>query len=192
MKLSVDSGDEMNLEDTTCQECAETIKAAAKVCKHCGYRSTPPHGVMSAEQVDVDAESERAGSSVIKKVLVFTAIAGAVGGTWLLQREAMRMDNPQAEEAAKSFISKDLLDPMSAQFRNINSTSNCVTGEVNAKNAYSAFTGYQQFYYSIHRKIGRVDPGKPDHSLVGTDEFMDQFGERSAFLNETTNCIATP
>ncbi|WP_099186155.1 zinc ribbon domain-containing protein [Sphingobium fuliginis] len=28
----------MNADETTCPDCAETIKAAAKVCKHCGYR----------------------------------------------------------------------------------------------------------------------------------------------------------
>jgi len=28
----------MNADEITCPECAETIKAAAKVCKHCGYR----------------------------------------------------------------------------------------------------------------------------------------------------------
>ena len=34
----------MNDEETTCPECAETIKSAAKVCKHCGYRlpTAPP------------------------------------------------------------------------------------------------------------------------------------------------------
>lgn len=32
----------MNDDETTCPECAETIKSAAKVCKHCGFRLPPP------------------------------------------------------------------------------------------------------------------------------------------------------
>jgi len=31
-------GDILNADEITCPECAETIKAAAKVCKHCGHR----------------------------------------------------------------------------------------------------------------------------------------------------------
>jgi hypothetical protein len=31
----------VNTDEKTCPECAETIKAAAKVCKHCGYRLEP-------------------------------------------------------------------------------------------------------------------------------------------------------
>lgn len=37
MPLST-GGYRLNADEMTCPDCAETIKAAAKVCKHCGYR----------------------------------------------------------------------------------------------------------------------------------------------------------
>jgi hypothetical protein len=46
----------MNDDKKVCPECAETIKAAAKVCKHCGYRIPDPALVPVKEEAWVPPE----------------------------------------------------------------------------------------------------------------------------------------
>jgi hypothetical protein len=52
-------------------------------------------------------------------------------------------------EAAKKKIESQLADPLSAQYRNITTSSQgVVCGEVNAKNKMGGYTGFQQFVYN--------------------------------------------
>lgn len=51
----------MNGDEQACPDCAETIKAAAKVCKHCGYRF-PEHPSSGREQ-EVATQPQEASSS---------------------------------------------------------------------------------------------------------------------------------
>lgn len=47
--------------------------------------------------------------------------------------------------AAKKLVTHDLKDPSSAQFRDVHKTDQAVCGEVNGKNAYGAYAGFQHF-----------------------------------------------
>lgn len=57
-------------------------------------------------------------------------------------------------KAAKEIVASELRDPESAQFRNISKTKKnefgvvTVCGEVNGKNAYGGYVGYQRFVNS--------------------------------------------
>jgi len=63
-------------------------------------------------------------------------------------------DTPRGE--AENLIRRDLLDPDAAQFRDM---ERCVAdraiwrGEINAKNAYGAYTGFKLFYFSDYRMV---------------------------------------
>lgn len=51
---------------------------------------------------------------------------------------------------ARAAVSRDLLDPASAQFRDLYVTqtgdARALCGEINAKNSYGAYTGFRPFY----------------------------------------------
>ena len=55
------------------------------------------------------------------------------------------------ESSAKEAVKQSLNDPSSAQFKNIYTSSYdgkpAACGEVNAKNAFGAYVGYQRFVY---------------------------------------------
>jgi hypothetical protein len=57
---------------------------------------------------------------------------------------------PKPDEVAKQKVqdkvSYDLIDPSSAQFRNVTVVDGWVCGEVNAKNRFGAYVGYKPFY----------------------------------------------
>lgn len=46
---------------------------------------------------------------------------------------------------AQELVSRDMLDPSSAQFRNVEAKEQAICGEVNGKNAYGAYTGFKRF-----------------------------------------------
>lgn len=63
-------GDILNADEITCPECAETIKAAAKVCKHCGHR------LANAVEPDSGAEPSPLNKSRLGALAAFGGIAG--------------------------------------------------------------------------------------------------------------------
>ncbi|MCX6178571.1 MAG: hypothetical protein NT163_04240 [Chlorobiales bacterium] len=70
-----------------------------------------------------------------------------------LEQDSM---NPSADqrmlEKAKEAVMNSLKDPESARFRHMHIKSGdpmSVQGEVNAKNSYGAYNGYQKFYVEI-------------------------------------------
>ena len=48
---------------------------------------------------------------------------------------------------AKRAIERNLSDPSSAQYRNVKNYISSVCGEVNAKNKFGGYVGFQQFTY---------------------------------------------
>ena len=64
----------------------------------------------------------------------------------------------QLIEKAKNAVKHELKDPDSAQFRNVHikrGFEGVVQGEVNAKNSYGGYIGFDKFYYD--KKTGEVD-----------------------------------
>lgn len=168
----------MLADEKTCPECAETVKAAAKACKHCGYRfDTAP---LSGALPDKDAPSPNYGMLI---VWVFGLLAAAVLTAFLLRMTgaATRTGRPNIELQGKAFVTKDFLDPSSAQFIDIYSNDRCVTGKVNGKNSFGAYIGFQDFYFDSKLRRGKiapahVDPFSPSYSTYTSaiDAFNDE------------------
>jgi hypothetical protein len=81
---------------------------------------------------------------------------------------------PERIRLAKDAVRDVLREPDTAQFRNVVDHGHVVCGEVNAKNGFGGFTGFQDFYVI----------GKPPRRAVLVDE-------RSDFTAEiwADNCI---
>lgn len=62
------------------------------------------------------------------------------------------------EERAKQAVSEQLLDPSSAQFRNVQSRGESVCGEVNAKNKMGAYVGFKRFVVDTTTYDALIDP----------------------------------
>lgn len=79
-----------------------------------------------------------------------------------------------AQSDAEKALEGVLKDPSSAEYRNISSSWEWVCGEVNAKNSYGGYTGYQPFL--INRRSGRVELFNPTiERAVPTDIARTQF-----------------
>jgi len=84
-----------------------------------------------------------------------------------LSAAACNKDSTQikAAEAAKAAVTAVLKDPDSAQFRNIVILeSGTVCGEVNAKNSFGGYTGFDKFYYLEGEDL--LDPDKNDRVFI--------------------------
>lgn len=185
----------MNDDETTCPQCAETIKAAAKVCKHCGYRIGSEDIAADPPANDPQPTGPLHTPMQFKPWYAVAGVAGLIavvgGGVWFTDKlgERMRTDSPAVEATGIAYIKKDLVDPDSAQFTELYSNDHCVTGKVNAKNSFGGYVGAVDFYYDARKKLGRTSDGKLALSLVGTDAFESESKDRQAFDHETSVCV---
>jgi len=53
---------------------------------------------------------------------------------------------PSPTSAAQSKVTSELIDPASAQFREVTDFGSHVCGEVNARNSFGGYTGFVRFY----------------------------------------------
>lgn len=94
------------------------------------------------------------------KRIVEQGIIVAVAATLL--GAAVFGPNMWAVHKAKQAAAQELLDPSSAQFRNVRVVSDVgsktVCGEVNGKNRYGAYAGYRRFVAS--GSIATIDPDR--------------------------------
>ena len=74
----------------------------------------------------------------------------------------VQMEKMSKIRKAKASVAYDLLDPESAQFRNVETSDyGYVCGEVNAKNSYGAYTGFKWFSVDFNDGMEpRVDTGE--------------------------------
>jgi hypothetical protein len=187
----------MNDDETTCPQCAETIKAAAKVCKHCGYRIDVADIAADLPANDPQTNGPLHSPMQFKPWYAVAGVAGLIavvgGGVWFTDQlgERMRTDNPAVEATGIAYMKNNLVDPNSAQFTEIYSNDHCVTGKVNAKNSFGGYVGAVDFYYDARKRSGRASDSKLALSLVGTDAFDGESKDRKSFDHETSVCITS-
>ena len=156
----------MDAGEKVCPDCAETVKAGAKVCKHCGYRFRSAK--LSKLEVKTNGQRKPATSgcgfvSVVIGALLLVALwseSRSPTGSQEIQGAAATDESPFSDTSKQSLwivmsqdaIKERLRDPDSADFRNTRFYSGgkvpVVCGEVNAKNAFGGFTGFERFIAS--------------------------------------------
>jgi hypothetical protein len=189
----------MNDDETTCPQCAETIKAAAKVCKHCGYRinsasvatATDPDVSIQQPTEPLHAPMQFKPWYAVAGVAALIAVVGGAVGIAHLMGEQMRSDSPAVEATGIAYIKKNLIDPESAQFTELYSNDHCVHGKVNAKNSFGGYVSAVDFYYDTRKRSGRTSDDKLALSLVGTEGFDSESKDRQLFDHETSICITS-
>lgn len=102
-----------------------------------------------------------------------TFILGALAG--LSSCDAVPGTDAYKETQARRIVSASLIDPASAQFRNLLVVGEEVCGEVNAKNKMGAFVGFTRFV---------VD-------TVGDEAFLEQAFDYSGLLSAEDLCSST-
>lgn len=180
----------MQADEKTCPDCAETVKAAAKVCRYCGHRFDEPN-LSTANQAPTPSANTAPSApptfsmTMIVAIALFVVGVPALGAVLLYAyNQSQRTDSPSNEERARSFVARDFIDPGSAQFRNVVSTDRCVTGEVNAKNRLGGYTGYTPFYFNAEKGSGRVKPYFNDQAV----SVLVSFDEREKYDDEKRIC----
>jgi hypothetical protein len=84
----------------------------------------------------------------------------------------------------KAQVAAELRDPSSAQFRNIREGTEVACGEVNAKNAFGAYTGFRKFTYR-----GGITLLEPEQSPGFNTQQLTQFYEDQArFARNQIKC----
>jgi hypothetical protein len=179
----------MKADEKVCPQCAETIKKAAIVCKHCGYK-------YSSEQL---AAERKASQKANRSGCLFLVLAMVVGGVSLAMcsgkqgisevststSEVGATDSSEPADAgeqiaeyqvqAKNTMTASLKDPGSAQYQDVEAHEVAskpgvyvFCGEVNSKNGFGGYTGYQRF-------VAAVTIAATEDAVSGFDKLWRQF-----------------
>jgi hypothetical protein len=87
-------------------------------------------------------------------------------------------------EDLKQSVSARLRDPSSAQFQNIIGDGETYCGEVNARNAWGGYNGYQHFVF--HRGIVTFEPELPVQATISQQ--ADYFDDVARFVRLQQRC----
>lgn len=200
----------MEADEKTCAECAETVKAAAKTCKHCGHRfdtaPQPGFGAVDPERLSIKSHDAAAWSSpptgrnlprdslsastIISGAAALLVIIGGIG--YANYREyivSIDAPDPAIEAEGRQYIESLLSDPGSAQFRKVQVQGQCVSGEVNGKNAFGGYAGFSEFYYNRKQGMGQIAP-ESDGVLKAISP-LDNAIIQAKFLAGHSDCLAT-
>jgi hypothetical protein len=137
-----------------CPQCAELVKADAKICRFCAHLFPE----VTARPSTGMGKKLLIGFGGLLGLGVLAQIAGSGGGS-NLSPSASKIDiDPQrkakgmAAYLAKQAVTTSLKDPASADFGNVWGMSPGVAcGLVNAKNSFGAMSGSTRFIYSSGR-----------------------------------------
>jgi len=191
---------EMQDDEKLCPECAETVKKAAKVCKHCGHKlakAAAYDGPQTETEKQV-AKYSRIGCAVVVVGLIAMVATcdfpdpSERGEPASGNSEDAAADGPIDRSTqlrlvgmAKDGVRARLRDPDSADFRNVgfysggNTGGGAVCGEVNSRNGFGGYTGFDRFvaagemaFFESDTSDGRFGPDVWDQLCVKaeTDE----------------------
>lgn len=157
----------MRADERVCPACAETIKKAAHLCKHCGHRFKSVIPDEAPPSFDAEREGKNFKAALALGIIGLICLvayctpdnadsdAGSSTGQVASQKES-----PFADESTQmAWIGKSqegirakLRDPDSAEFRDVRFYSGgptpVVCGEVNSKNGFGGYSGFQRFIAS--------------------------------------------
>ena len=154
----------MKSDERTCPECGSTIKKEADVCPYCGHRfrgSASSDGPRNETEKKVSRYSKIGCGVVVVALIALIATCdlpdAPSSGTGEAEAAAADEEDGSLSRSEQSTIvamSRDgvksrLRDPSSARFRNVGyysgGESSAVCGEVNAKNGFGGYTGFERF-----------------------------------------------
>lgn len=152
----------MKRDEKACPMCAETIKKAAHLCKHCGHRFSEEEYKPKAATPQTSSKTGTWGCAVVVVALIgLLSLAGGdeedaagAGASNSASEDPLADVGNQQIWIVKSHdgIRARMKDPDSAEFRNSRFYSGgpapAVCGEVNAKNSFGGFTGFERFIAS--------------------------------------------
>lgn len=97
---------------------------------------------------------------VISLAVLITKCTRASGDPERKAANEAAMQEIKMQRLAREFVSKNLKDPSSAEFRN----QSRLCGEVNAKNSFGGYTGFRRFIAANENMVviegdGRMEPG---------------------------------
>lgn len=178
------------VDEIACPDCAETIKAEAKVCRFCGLRLSDQAATSAPTTSVIDGNSPRQ-THVWKNVAAVVAIGFVLSVLIYLQVYEGDTSKPYVDssliEEGQSAIARQLSDPTSAQYRNLSTAGECLTGEINAKNRLGGYVGFQDFLYDPKSKAAYLDVGLPETGLP-FDLWKEQMNEHTTFIDKRTDC----
>lgn len=70
--------------------------------------------------------------------------------------------------AGKKLAADQMKDPASVMFRNVGSREGIVCGEINGKNAFGAYVGFQRFISDPHTGEALLDPERDAPIAIGS------------------------
>ena len=126
-----------------CKECGHQVSTNAKACPNCGAKPPPPPSSNAIKFLLI-------GLGIIILILIF---AGSDDEQSSSTTPTVTKAEKEGKELAyielhKKRIKERLKDPGSAQFRNVkvyHGVAPVVCGEVNAKNSFGGYIGFQRF-----------------------------------------------
>ncbi|WP_157096595.1 hypothetical protein [Tsuneonella dongtanensis] len=157
----------MKADERICPACAEVVKRAASLCKHCGHKFRSIDPAEAPPSFDAEREGRNFKTAlalgiigIISLVAYCTPDKAANDAAKSANAVATAKESPLANESTQmAWIGKSqegikakLRDPDSAEFRDSRFYSGgsapVVCGEVNSKNGFGGYGGYQRFIAS--------------------------------------------
>lgn len=152
-----------------CPDCAESVQDDAKICRFCRHEFKPSNTARPVATTQPEKTSSGAVWGCLG-IIVFLGVIGSIAGSsdedpsttnataaTAEAKEAAAPESPYADTAKQAAwiaagqvaIKNQLRDPGSAKFRNVHFYSGggvpVTCGEVNAKNAFGGYTGFERF-----------------------------------------------
>jgi len=122
--------------------------------------------------VQLGNKSKNTEKKSIKKVLIFIASVALV----FLVASWFYFTSYRPKSIATDHVARELIDPDSAKFRDVQIVGNAICGEVNAKNRQGGYTGFTSFVYLIDKEV--VGMERDTEYLSGAEKYaVDQLND---------------